>query len=242
VTNKPDDREPHDISRRGMFRQVGAASAAAIASAQLVAATTPAPAQDRTADATRASGPPLREARETLTAAEADVLEAIVARLIPSDENGPGAAEAHVAYYIDRALGGALRSSREAYAVNLAATDAYAQSIKGALFAQLAAADQDAVLTDMEKNVATGFSPNAAAFFALVRAHAIQGMFCDPYYGGNANFIGWDLVGYPGIRMSVAANEQRLAAPAPVRKSAYDDSMFTMSDSRTRGGDHGHRP
>ena len=51
-----------------------------------------------------------REAYETLTATEADTLEAIVARLIPTDANGPGAIEARAAHYIDRALGGALAS------------------------------------------------------------------------------------------------------------------------------------
>ena len=55
------------------------------------------------------------EALETLTAAEADTLEAIVARLIPSDANGPGATEARAAHYIDRALTGPLRASRGAY-------------------------------------------------------------------------------------------------------------------------------
>src|SRR5262249_31711701 len=135
------------------------------------------------------------EALETLTAAEADTLEAIVARLIPSDANGPGATEARAAHYIDRALTGPLRGARGAYAAGLAALDAYAQSSKGAAFAKLSAVDQDAVLTDVEKNVATGFSPNAATFFNLVRTHTIQGTFCDPYYGGNADFVGWDLIG-----------------------------------------------
>jgi gluconate 2-dehydrogenase gamma chain len=101
----------------------------------------------------------------------------------------------------------------------------------------LAAADKDAVLTDMEKNVATGFTPNAATFFNLVRAHTIQGTFCDPYYGGNANFVGWDLIGYPGLRMTVGEDEQRMKAPKAARKSAYDESMFTM-----KGGAHDRRP
>ena len=48
-------------------------------------------------------------------------------------------------------------------------------------------------------------SPNAATFFTLVRSHTIQGTFCDPYYGGNADFVGWDLIGYPGLRMAVGA-------------------------------------
>ena len=89
---------------------------------------------------------PRLEALETLTAAEADTLEAIVARLIPTDENGPGATEARAAHYIDRALTGPLRGSHASYAANLAALDAYAQSSKGAIFAKLNPALQDACL------------------------------------------------------------------------------------------------
>ena len=66
------------------------------------------------------------------------------------------------------------------------------QSTKGDSFARLSAADQDAVLGDVERNAATGFS-QSSAFFNLVLAHTIQGTFCDPHYGGNANFVGWDL-------------------------------------------------
>jgi gluconate 2-dehydrogenase gamma chain len=230
MASETDNNAAH-VSRRGLFKQVGAAAiAGAPLAPRAAAAQEPAP-------QARPAAVPQREALETLTAAEADTLEAIVARLIPSDENGPGATEARAAHYIDRTLTGPLRSSREAYAVGLAAIDVYAQSKKGAAFARLGAADQDAVLTDMEKNVATGFFPNAAAFFNLVRTHAIQGTFCDPYYGGNASFVGWDLIGYPGLRMTVSEDEQRMKAPKAVRNSAYDEAMFTM-----KGGSHGHRP
>jgi gluconate 2-dehydrogenase gamma chain len=224
-----DDDASRDISRRSLFKQIGAAGAAAVVGTPLGPGA--ASAQEHTAQ---------REALETLTAAEADTLEAISARLIPSDENGPGAAEARAAHYIDRALTGPLRASRDAYAAGLAAIDVYAQASKGAAFAKLSPRDQDAVLTDMEKNVATGFWPNAATFFALVRAHTIQGTFCDPYYGGNADFVGWELIGYPGLRMAVGEDEQRMGVPKAVRKSAYDDAMFTMKGQK--GGDHGHRP
>jgi gluconate 2-dehydrogenase gamma chain len=230
---------PRDLSRRGLFRQVGAAGAAAAISGAPLAS----PAQAQHAMPAAATQ---LEARETLTAAEADTLEAICARLIPSDENGPGAAEARAAHYIDRALTGPLRASRDAYAAGLAAIDVYAQSAKGAPFAKLAPRDQDAVLTDMEKNAAPGFMPNAAAFFNLVRTHTIQGTFCDPYYGGNANFVGWDLVGYPGLRMAVGEDEQRMGVPKAVRRSAYEDAMFTSKGAGAKGGnqggDHGHRP
>jgi len=135
-----------------------------------------------------------------------------------------------------------LRASRDAYAAGLAAIDVYAQASKGAAFAKLSPHDQDAVLTDMEKNVATGFMPDAATFFNLVRTHTIQGTFCDPYYGGNANFVGWDLIGYPGLRMAVGPDEQRMSVPKAVRKSAYDETMFTPKGGNRKGDDHGHRP
>jgi gluconate 2-dehydrogenase gamma chain len=165
---------------------------------------------------------------ETLSAAEAETLEALTARLIPSDANGPGALEAQAARYIDRALGGALASSHDAYRSGLAAVDAYARMSKGSLFAQLSAADQDAILRDMEGNAASGFVPDAATFFNLVRAHTIQGTFCDPYYGGNTDFVGWDLIGYPGVRLAVTPNEQRLDPRlTPTHRSAYEHAMFS---------------
>ena len=177
-----------------------------------------------------------REVFETLNAVEADALDAFVARLIPSDDNGPGAVDARAAHYIDRALGGALASSLEMYRSGLAALDRYAQSSKGAQFARLTARDQDAVLTDLESNVATGFVPNAATFFNLVRTHTIQGTFGDPYYGGNANFVGWDLIGYPGIRFGVTAAEQKLDVhPAATHRSAYDHAMFSKKKPARAG-------
>src|SRR6516225_1209023 len=86
------------LSRRGLFKQLGLAGAAAAVSP--IPAATGGTAPTSPAAATPV---PIGEALETLTAAEADVLEAIVARLIPTDENGPGAAEARAAHYIDRA-------------------------------------------------------------------------------------------------------------------------------------------
>jgi gluconate 2-dehydrogenase gamma chain len=177
-----------------------------------------------------------REPLEALTAAEADVLEAVCARLIPTDENGPGAREARAAHYIDRALAGFLAPSRQAYAAGLAAIDKAATDAHRMPFAKLSAADQDAVLHSIE----------ATPFFALVRTHTIQGTFCDPFYGGNANFVGWDLIGYPGVRTIVTPDEQRIGITLkPNHKSAYDSAMFTKASARAdepddSGGGHGH--
>ena len=176
-----------------------------------------------------------REPLENLTAAEADLLEAIVARLIPTDANGPGATEARATHYIDRALGSALASSRPVYTSGLAALDTYSRSSRGKPFTELSATDQDSVLIDVETGAATGFTGSSAAFFNLVLNHTHQGTFGDPYYGGNANFTGWDLIGYPGIRtMVTAADQQRLEKKdlKPNHKSAYDYETFTKASAR----------
>ena len=189
---------PRKISRRTLLKGVGTAGAAAVGAQAGLLSDVAEPALEAVQLSPVA---PERDVREQLTAAEADTLNAIVARIIPTDNRGPGAKEARAARYIDRALGGALADSRQAYIAGLAALDAYARSSHRAPFHQLSEADQDSVLVDVESGTATGFSGGgSAAFFAMVRAHTIQGTFGDPYYGGNANFVGWDLIGYPGVR------------------------------------------
>jgi gluconate 2-dehydrogenase gamma chain len=188
-----------------------------------------------------------REPLQALTAVEADLLDAIVARLIPSDANGPGAREANAVRYIDRALAGALSASRETYRVGLAALDRYSRSSRGTAFTELSPTEQDSLLIDVETGAATGsgagFQGSSAQFFNLVRAHTWQGTFGDPYYGGNTNFVGWELLGYPGVRTYVSPDEQRMnVVIKPNRKSAYDDQMFNKAtvSNRTRGSErHG---
>ena len=232
------------ISRRDLLKRAAVVGAAAAASDDVVRRLQPGvEAHGPTgagpdADAVHAHAmAAAREPLEHLTATEADLLEAVVARLIPTDAGGPGAAEARAAHYIDRALGGALASSRPAYTAGLAALDRYARSSRGKAFTELSATDQDSVLIDVETGAATGFTGSSAQFFALVLSHTHQGTFGDPYYGGNRNFVGWDLIGYPGIRtMVTAADQQQLEKGAlkPNHKSAYDYQNFI------KAGPNGH--
>jgi gluconate 2-dehydrogenase gamma chain len=162
-----------------------------------------------------------------LTSAEAATLEAIVARLIPADANGPGALEAGAARYIDGGLGSAFASLRATYAAGLAALDSYARARAGAAFAALPTERQDAVLTDLEEDRAPGFSPSSRVFFDLVLGHTLEGTFGDPHYGGNRDYIGWELIGYPGLRLAVTADQQRMdASLEPTQTSAYDHAQF----------------
>jgi gluconate 2-dehydrogenase gamma chain len=40
-----------------------------------------------------------------------------------------------------------------------------------------------------------------------VRTHTMEGMFADPAYGGNKDFAGWRLVGFPGAQMAFSAED-----------------------------------
>jgi gluconate 2-dehydrogenase gamma chain len=211
-----DGSAPPDVpSRRTLIGAVGAAGAFVALSDVL---------PPGSAAAAQTGRLPTREPLETLSDAEMATLEAIAARLIPTDSSGPGAAEARAAHYIDRALAGALIDFRDTYRAGLAALDAYARTSKGAAFAQLAPGEQDAVLTDMERNAAF---EGSAGLFGVLLSHTLQGTFGDPFYGGNRNFAGWDLIGYPGVRLAVSAEQQNLdAKPAATHMSAYDYTMF----------------
>ena len=85
------------------------------------------------------------------------MLEAICARIIPTDANGPGAREARAAHYIDRALGGALSASRAGYTRRPRGVRRLLRSSRRAPFIELSTRDQDSVLIDVETGAATGF-------------------------------------------------------------------------------------
>src|SRR5688572_14530273 len=146
-----------DLSRREMIVQTGVAVGAALISTK--------------SEAQRTASPVPEGQLKTLTRLEYATLDAICARLIPSDENGPGAREARAARYIDWGLSGALNSSaagargrggaaaaipsgtvREQYAAALAAVEAYAVSTKGNSFSKLGPADQDAIVTLLQNS------------------------------------------------------------------------------------------
>lgn len=209
----------HNVTRRDVLQRAAAVgAAAAIPSGAFAQA--------------RGSSEPFAN----LTNAEARVLESIVGRLIPRDENGPGAIEAGAARYIDRSLSSAFASSIDSYRAGLAAVDALARARGGQSFADLDVAVQDQLLAAIERGDADSFTGDAAGFFTMVLNHTIEGTFCDPAYGGNEDFIGWSLIGYPGIRLAVGAEQQRMGARLELNRiSAYDLPMF--EDEPTAKGD-----
>ena len=194
-------KDEHGISRRSVI--AGAAGAAFIPLTALTASA--------------------QALKPVLAADWRQVLKAIADRLVPHDEYGPSASECGVIDYIDRSLGDFLASEKPAVEAGLAAVDAFAHKNYNAAFTQLPPDKQDAVLVAMERNSATGFNPDSRTFFLRMRQLTFEGMFGDPQYGGNRAYAGWDLIRYPGPRLAVGADDQKLGVEIkPLRPKRSD--------------------
>jgi len=156
-----------------------------------------------------------------LTPAQLKTLEAFIDRLIPTDELGPGAVAAGAQVYIDRVLAGPNANEKARFLEGLEAVDAYAKRTQGGPLAELPPEKRDQILKTIDDGTAQDL-PQGRNFFNRARRLTLEGMFGDPYYGGNKGFAGWDLIRYPGPRPAVDAEMQRMdRAPAPYRRSAW---------------------
>ena len=202
----------HDESRRKFL--VGAAvSAGAVAGAGLVPeALAQKEGQRDSADAGSAAmsheGGERRGA--FFNAQDAETISALAERIMPGAPGKPGARDAGVLNYIDLALAGAYSDLQNFYRRGLASLDAYCHKAHGAAFVRLDAAKQDEVLVALDEAKTAEFSwPSAHEFFNTVRVHTMEGMFADPLYGGNKNFAGWRLVGFPGAQAVFTPDDLR---------------------------------
>ena len=95
---------------------------------------------------------------------------------------------------------------QQAYRHGLAALDRFTRKEHGDRFVKLTPERQDAVLEVLEAGLAGDF-PDAKGFFKMVLEDTYEGMFSDPVYGGNRDYIGWRLVDYPGAQRAYTAYE-----------------------------------
>ena len=141
---------------------------------------------------------------------DAATVDAFAERLMPGAPGKPGARQAGVLNYIDLALSGAYADQQEFYRHGLAALDAYCRKTYNAPFVRLPPARQDEAIAALEAGKASDFTwPSAKAFFETLRTHTLEGMFADPVYGGNKDFSGWALVGFPGMQMSFSEADMK---------------------------------
>jgi gluconate 2-dehydrogenase gamma chain len=190
------------------------------------------------------ANPEYEDAYMFLNDVEVTTVEAMAECIFPSDASGPGAREAAVVVYIDRALAGFGSSLQNLYRRGLAELDRFTSTHRGGkAFAKLSSVEQNQVLQEVEawgnpalteaSRIAPSLEASSAepgselrqaapgdqnisvdrpllfALFAAVREHTIEGMFCDPMYGGNRNLVGWRLVGFPGAQWGYSAEQAK---------------------------------
>lgn len=121
------------------------------------------------------------------TPEQAAEVEAVAAQIIPTDDT-PGAREARVIYFIDRALATFAVADRPVLVEGLKDLQKKSRNRFGKprKFSELGSEQQTELLKTIDKT----------PFFELVRTMTILGMFSNPEYGGNYNQIGWKLLGF----------------------------------------------
>ena len=122
-----------------------------------------------------------------LSSAEFADVAAIAAQIIPTDAT-PGAREAGVAQFIDRALATVFARFARDFRDQLAAFQLRYRT-------QYPAASSFAALTDQQQ-LEFLKQVERTPFFERVRLLTIIGMFAMPKYGGNRDGVGWKLIGF----------------------------------------------
>jgi gluconate 2-dehydrogenase gamma chain len=173
--------ESDDLSRRSLLQAIAAAFGAAVLPwrwPEIAQAAQEALAANQVAGDAKMS---------FLSAAEAADVDAVTAQIIPTDDT-PGAREAGVVYFIDRALATFLSQLADDYRAQLAEFQAAFRELHpdAASFASLKPEQQVQYLRTVDHT----------PFFDMTRLLTLLGMFSLPAYGGNRNGVGWKLIGF----------------------------------------------
>jgi gluconate 2-dehydrogenase gamma chain len=214
-----------ELSRRALFKATGAIGAAALPAGAAVESAN----AQQTATAMVATMPHSHAAAAPATtyvffnSEEAAFIEAAVARLIPADDQSPGALEGGASNYMDRQLAGAWGAGERLYRSGPwqpgtpsqgyqlpytpgelfhTALAAISKELVDTPFAAMRPADQDSYLKRLEAGGHDLGGVPSEVFFAQLWECTLEGFFSDPVYGGNQNMIGWKLIGFPGAYAS----------------------------------------
>jgi gluconate 2-dehydrogenase gamma chain len=172
---------PNDLHNRRTFLRAATAAGAAWAAADLVQV------EEALAWAARQARAAGGASLSVLTKAQAEVMDTLSSRVLPSVDQRPGAHEAGVVYFIDRALSTFNAGQKRLYVDGIADLNRRAERKwpGTASFAALAPEPQDQLLHDIEKT----------PFFEAARFDTIVGTFALPAWGGNRDHAGWHLIG-----------------------------------------------
>jgi len=150
-----------------------------------------------------AAGASPAPAFEVLTPEQATEIEAIASLIIPTDEL-PGAREAGVVYFIDRALQTFAADAKPAYQQGLADLNRMAGEMFPGIerFSAATPTQQEKLFARFEEESQTGqgtnrrrFSASGVNFAEAIWFHTLAGFLVDPEGGGNRDYVGWNVIG-----------------------------------------------
>jgi gluconate 2-dehydrogenase gamma chain len=184
-----------NLSRRNFLTRGSAAVSAVWLSAHWPAIVA---AAEHAHQAAKSSAPPKFQ---FFTPEEAAEVDAIAARIIPSDET-PGAREAGVVYFIDRALITFAVDDQKTYREGLTGLQGHVRELFPNVekFSAATPEQQDQILHVLDDQTGptrrgSRSSGASSSFFQAVRVHTIQGFLIDPDSGGNRDSVGWKVIG-----------------------------------------------
>jgi len=140
---------------------------------------------------------------EYFTPEQAAEIDALAARIIPTDET-PGAREAGVVFFVDRALQTFASSDRKLYAEGLSELQVTIREMFPGVgrFSAATSEQQDEILRSLDRNPPSNHRPFRSRppmqnFFETVRQHIILGFLIDPDSDllGNRGGAGWHAIG-----------------------------------------------
>ena len=105
-------------------------------------------------------------------------------------------------------------SPLQVYEIGLQAVYDYAREQYGSTVPELDEEQLDQIIWDLLDDKVPGFDQfPPSSFFHTLRRHTAEGMFSDPAYGGNRDFIGWNLVGFPGSQRAYSIDDLHTEDP-----------------------------
>lgn len=141
---------------------------------------------------------------EFFTPEQAIEVDAVSARIIPTTDT-PGAREAGVLYFIDRALATFAADNQRDYRDGLSELQGRVRELFPSVgkFSAATPEQQDQILQSLDTQPAAGGRRGmrnrqaAQSFFEAVRVHTITGFLIDPEAGkdGNRDGVGWTVIG-----------------------------------------------
>ncbi len=160
------------------------------------------------------------------------VLAAATELIFPKDDNGPGAIELDVPFYIDKQLAGTWGVNGDDYRQgpfiekdDLESDDKanHTRANRGKLFLdgirtmnkesqkrfevtfdEASEEQKNEIMSELEKGDLKMKSIESDGFFALLKQATMEGAFSDPLYGGNKNMDGWRMKEFGGAVTSYA--------------------------------------